>query len=740
MPAPSWRKRTHSLHAMLLALVGLTLLPVLALSLYSHMRDRAQEREAAVAEAAHGAGMVARALTLETDNARLFLELLAANPLIRQCAQPDCQPLLTRFARMSNYSNLLLLRPDGTVLASAAPAPDGGGLAKDQAFAAAIQGQSFAVGVTPSPPDQPQQGATLSYAAPAHGPDGSIQMVLMAQHPLADVAATFHAAGLPQGTSLVLAGQNGRVLYRLPEKPGYTGAQLPAPQTEMLKTGQDDLKGWGTGLDGVERYYVMKRLDICRGETCYVRVGIPKDAVYAASAEKLARNLGGLAAIVVLILALARLWARRSILAPSEKLMQTIRELDGGNFSARTKLSSKAGELGEIGALVDHLAEVLERHKAEQEAASRALFDSEERLRAVFNASSDGVLLLVPDGKVLAMNESAAQRRSKSARELIGANILDLIPEYVRNGRRARYEEVLRLGQPLRFEEERDGRTYAIRLHPVRNQAGTLVQIASFSRDITERKLAERALMAAKEAAEAASHAKSAFLSNMSHELRTPLNGLMGMLQLMQEAKGEDQQREYLGWAVRSAQHITALVNDILDFAALGAGTTRLEYRPFLLPDVLGPLRTEFAALAEAKGLAFALDLAPELQPLALMGDPLHLGKVLRQLLDNAVKFTAEGGITLSAQLAHRDDATCTLCLTVQDTGIGIAPESLPRLFEPFVQAESPMTKSFSGAGLGLSLARELVSRMGGALVVNSTPGVGTTCSVSMSFSPAARD
>jgi len=491
------------------------------------------------------------------------------------------------------------------------------------------------------------------------------------------------------------------------------------------------------GLDGVHRYYVMKRLDICRGEVCYVRVGIPRDAVYASSGAKLSRHLAALAGIVAVVLLLSRLWARRTILTPSARLMETVRALDAGDLSARTGIAGLPGELGELAASVDHMAAALMRHKEEQEAARSALFESEERLRAIFNASSDGMLLLVPDGHVLAMNESAAQRRGKTPLELAGSNILDLIPSYVRDGRRARFEDVVRTGRALRFEEERDGRTYAIRLHPVHNEAGEIVQIASFSRDITERKLAERALTAAKEAAETASQAKSAFLSNMSHELRTPLNGLLGMLELLRVEKSEEQRGEYLSWATQSAQQITRLVNDILDYAALGAGETRIEHRPFRLGEVLAPLETVYAALAQDKGLDFGLNVAPGLWEQPLMGDPGHLAMILRQILDNAVKFTNAGSVRLSAQVACRDAATCTLRLEVKDTGIGIAPEVLSHVFKPFVQGEPPLTKNYAGAGLGLAIARELAARMGGSLELQSVPGVGSTFTLSLSFLPA---
>lgn len=723
---------------MLVALVAVTLLPLLALSLYGHMRDRAQEREAAVANAASAASLVARALGQETSNARIFLELLAANPLVTGCQPANCQPVLAEFSRVAvHYQNLILAWPDGSVVAAARPLPTNTSLAADQALAGALQGQNFAVGVSAQGAADGAPGSVISFAAPILDKGGSVRVVLVAHLTVSQAAGVFDEAALPLGTTLVLAGQSGRVLYRLPEEPRYIGANLPGEQAEMVKAGLEELNGWATGLDGVERYYVMKRLDICPDEICYVRVGIPKAAVYAASGAKLTRHLLGLVAVVALILLLARLWAKLRILEPTARLMETVRALHAGDYRARCGLSDQHGEIGELGRSLDHMAEALMRHKDEQEAARRALFESEERMRAVFNASSDGVLLLVPDGQVLAMNESAAQRRGKTADELTGQNILDIIPSYVRNGRKARFEEVVHTGQPLRFEEERDGRTYAIRLHPVRNAAGEIVQIASFSRDITERKLSERALLAAKEAAEAASQAKSAFLANMSHELRTPLNGLMGMLQLMGDTTDPAEQQDFLSWATQSAQHITALVNDILDYAALGTGETRYELKPFRLVEVLPRLEEEYAPQAQLKGLGFTLNLEPELERLCLLGDPAHLSKLLRHLLDNAVKFTLNGQVGVNARVSCQDESTCTLRIEVEDTGIGIAPEFMPRLFKPFVQAEAPLTKSFAGTGLGLAIAKELAAGMGGTLEAKSTLGAGSSFTLCLSFQPA---
>ncbi|WP_179216960.1 ATP-binding protein [Humidesulfovibrio mexicanus] len=732
------RRRAASLHALLVSLVALALLPMLGLSLYSHMRDRAQEREAAVAEAARAAGLVAHSLGRETANAQALLEVLATNPLLRAGRSAQGQRLLRLAAQgATHYENLILARPDGSVALAAHPVASGLTFANDQAFATALKGRSFTVGLSPQDATQARPHTVISYATPLFGPEGRVDMLLVAHLTMAQAAKTFDEAALPENTTLVLASNAGRVLYRLPEAAPYSGAELPGEQADIVRADAAGTTGWGMGLDGAERYYVIKRLNICRGEACYVRVGIPKAAVYAASGGKLTRNLLALAAMTAAILLLARLWARRNILEPTARLMDTVRALHAGDASARSGLSTQDGEIGELGRALDHMAEAMERHAREREAARLALFESEERLRAVFNASSDGVLLLVPDGQVLAMNESAAMRRGKTVGELTGKSILDMIPIYVRNGRKTHMEEVVRTGKPLRFEEDREGRTYAIRLHPVRNAAGEIVQIASFSRDITERKLSERALLAAKEEAEAASQAKSAFLANMSHELRTPLNGLLGMLQLMGDAADPAERAEYLAWATRSARHITDLVNDILDYAALGSGETRFELKPFRLEEVLSPLAAEFGPRAETKGLSFALVAPRDLDALRLVGDPERLGQLLRHLLDNAVKFTATGGVRLDAQVSCRDEDTCTLRVEVTDTGIGIAPEFLPKLFKPFVQAEAPLTKRYAGTGLGLAIAKELATGMGATLEAISTPGQGSTFVLCLSFQPA---
>jgi len=730
---------------MLMVLVALALVPVLALSFWGYMFERDHERTLAVERTAHAAGMIAEDLAQETRYIRLSLGLMAASPEVRACIDArgaaDCTGALANFAKLApEYLNLHLVRPGEPILASARPLKHQTSLASNQAVMDALHGQAFSVGVD-WPEDDRARGTgdvMVTYAAPVRDAKGDTALVLAAQMAPAQASKAIRNAGMPEGTSVILAGLNGRIILRIPDAAGYAGKGLPENHASLIRKEVPQSSGWDTGLDGVERYYVLRRLDIGGEAVCYVRVGIPKSAVYAESTANLARHAVGLSLIALLALTLTRLGARRYILLPVTRLMTAVRALGARDFTARTGIGPKdpgsASELGELARTVDSMAEDLEHAQAEQEISRKALLESEERLRAVFNASADGLLLLVPDGRVLSMNESAARRRNASAPELIGKNILDLIPKYVRECRRGRFEAVVRTREPLRFEEEREGRTYAIRLYPLFGQDGTVCQIASFSRDITERRLAERALLAAKAAAEAASQAKDAFVTNMSHELRTPLNGLSGMLQLLAQAELPPEQREYLGYAQQTSKHLTDLISGILDYAALGSGQLTLEHKPFTLATVLTSIEAELGPVAEAKDLTLEVHGHPCALEQILMGDPLRLGQVLRHLLENALKFTHQGGVTLDAALSCRAEGDCTLRIQVRDTGIGIAPEQMQRLFEPFVQAEAPLTKHYPGTGLGLAIVRELSAKMGGHVEVQSAPGEGSAFSLCLSF------
>ncbi len=240
--------------------------------------------------------------------------------------------------------------------------------------------------------------------------------------------------------------------------------------------------------------------------------------------------------------------------------------------------------------------------------------------------------------------------------------------------------------------------------------------------DITERRQAEAALASAKDEAQAANRAKSAFLANTSHEIRTPLNGLLGLARLLQQPDLEDAtQRQYLDQLLASAESLSGLISDILDLAKIEAGRLTLETAPFDLRDMLATLRLTYLALADSRGLSFQLELDAAL-PVWVSGDAIRTRQILSNFVSNAIKFTASGSVVLSAQSLAGD----RLRFMLTDTGPGIAPGEIERLFEPFTQADESTTRRFGGTGLGLSICRELAELMGGSVGVQSQPGKGS--------------
>ncbi len=241
------------------------------------------------------------------------------------------------------------------------------------------------------------------------------------------------------------------------------------------------------------------------------------------------------------------------------------------------------------------------------------------------------------------------------------------------------------------------------------------------------------ALVAAKEEAEAANAAKTRFLANMSHEVRTPLNGVLGMAQVMSADELSEPQTRRLHILEESGRSLLALLNDILDIARLETGAVRLRTEPFDLGPLVEASCAAFSGAAAAKGLALDVDMAPELAG-RWAGDPVRLRQVLGNLVANAVKFTDEGRVVLRVRPAGQG-----LRFEVEDTGPGIAAEDQGRLFKIFSQVDNSLTRAHDGAGLGLSICRELVELMGGAIGVRSAPGEGSTFHFSVPLSRAQR-
>jgi signal transduction histidine kinase/CheY-like chemotaxis protein len=239
-----------------------------------------------------------------------------------------------------------------------------------------------------------------------------------------------------------------------------------------------------------------------------------------------------------------------------------------------------------------------------------------------------------------------------------------------------------------------------------------------------ENKVAQRTgqLELALDDARSATRAKSDFLANMSHEIRTPMNGVIGMLELLQDARLDAQYRTMLDTARHSADALLTLINDVLDFSKIEAGRLTLEQIDVELPALIEETTTLFARAARRKGVELATLIDPEM-PRLVRGDPTRLRQVLSNLMGNAVKFTERGEVTIEARAVDPD----TLDIAVKDSGIGMAPDALARIFEAFTQADSSTTRRYGGTGLGLAITRRLVEAMGGEITVTSSVGTGST-------------
>lgn len=252
--------------------------------------------------------------------------------------------------------------------------------------------------------------------------------------------------------------------------------------------------------------------------------------------------------------------------------------------------------------------------------------------------------------------------------------------------------------------------------------------------DVTDRRKAEDALRAAKDAAEAASRAKSAFLANMSHEIRTPINGVMGMLQVLRATALDEEQAGLIATAMQSCGRLVRLLSDILDFSRIEAGKLSILVAPMSIAELLCHVRDLFSPIARGCRVELCVDVDPAV-PWRVLGDAARLQQVLVNLVGNACKFTPSGRVAVEAvALTPLKRGQCRVFFSVSDTGIGIADEHLADLFQPFSQVDEGYSRAHQGAGLGLSISRRLVELMGGGMSVISEPGMGTTVSFALCF------
>ena len=385
--------------------------------------------------------------------------------------------------------------------------------------------------------------------------------------------------------------------------------------------------------------------------------------------------------------------------------------------------------------------EILQRNLRTQELlaqtqeAEERLRETEQFFRSVLELAPDGLMVVDAKGAIRLANARCEELFGHRRDELIGQPVEMLVPTDVRGGHAALREGFHRspVAREMGANRElralrKDGSTFPVEigLSPLPARGSEGAQVAVSIRDVTERKNQETVLKQAKATAEQATEMKSMFLANMSHEIRTPMNAIIGLSHLALKTPLNPKQRDYVSKVHNAGTSLLGIINDILDFSKIESGKLGIETIDFQLDEVISSVATVTAQKAHDKGLEFLVDVASTI-PEQLSGDPLRLGQILTNLVNNAVKFTERGEIRLKIELLEHTGEKVQLKLSVRDTGIGMTPEQAAKLFQPFSQADMSTTRKHGGTGLGLTICRRLVELMGGQIWLESEPGVGST-------------
>ncbi|MFN8457583.1 MAG: histidine kinase N-terminal 7TM domain-containing protein [Anaerolineae bacterium] len=346
----------------------------------------------------------------------------------------------------------------------------------------------------------------------------------------------------------------------------------------------------------------------------------------------------------------------------------------------------------------------------------------------VVESMSDGMIALDLAGQVVDINSAAQQIIGKAASQAIGrpaAEVFGARPDLVE-----RYRHVT-----VALDEIQEGEDYyELRLSSLRNRRGNIIGRVIILRNITERKQAETALALARDQALEASRLKSQLMSRVSHELRTPLGAILGYAEMLHDSINgtlEPWQRQALSEIIASTHDLTNLVNELLFEIQLDARSVKLHLAPFTPQEMLGKVETQMAILAHNKGLKFTTAIAPDL-PARLVGDEIRLRQILINLIGNAIKFTQTGAIQAQLYRYNAEHWAMEVC----DTGLGIPTEAQQYIFEPFHQVDGSITREHGGAGLGLSIVKQLTTLMGGHIIVESAIGNGSTFTIVLPLGP----
>jgi len=378
--------------------------------------------------------------------------------------------------------------------------------------------------------------------------------------------------------------------------------------------------------------------------------------------------------------------------------------------------------------------------------AERKRIESESSFRKIIESSPDAIAIIeFASGRVIEANDAFQEATGLSKEELLKATVRELGIWKSDEGLKESLTNLKKFGvirsQPIDIKH-RSGLRSPYLFSAVLADIGEKQCVVAIGQDVTDIREAEKALVAAREAALDGAKAKSEFLSNMSHEIRTPMNAILGMAEVLARTQLSEEQRRYVDLMRVNGDALLDLINDILDLAKIESGRLNMESADLDLEELIEKVGESMAVRAHEKGLEIAMYAAPDVPP-NLIGDPLRLRQILFNLLGNAIKFTDQGEIMLTVERENLEDSTRAVnghdpavCLrfSVTDTGVGIPPGKLESIFSSFQQADSSTTRKYGGTGLGLAIVKRLVELHGGKISVRSEPGQGSCFSFTAMF------
>lgn len=383
----------------------------------------------------------------------------------------------------------------------------------------------------------------------------------------------------------------------------------------------------------------------------------------------------------------------------------------------------------------------------------------------VFDKANIGMIVVDKQGTILLWNKWLENYSGISMEEAVGQALTDIVPVFKESYFQQIFANALEKGQSMFcsgaihdvFIEYREQRSKSLvkqnmQIEPILLQDTSYLllqinditnqhkQIQALKKEIAERKRiesivrrSEKEMKVLRDQALAASQAKSEFLAVMSHEIRTPMNTIIGIVELLSDANLDEEQREYVELLKTASENLMRILNDILDASKMEAGKLQIYSKEFDLAELIRGIAAIFSFQSKEKGIEFFFTLHGDI-PAKVVGDPIRLQQIISNLLSNAVKFTESGHVAFDVVSSPCHDESVKMDFIVRDTGIGIRQNKIEKIFEPFTQVDSSMTRKFGGAGLGLSIAKQLVALLGGEISVESREGLGSCFTVTLTM------